>query len=75
MAMTISSLVLNWRYTAAFVTPISSAIICNDVPLTPCSAISFNAASSTRVWAAVRVISLNLRPSCVDVTATRVAEH
>jgi hypothetical protein len=53
----------------------ASAIICNDVPLTPRSATRLKAASRTRVWAAVRVMALNLRPACVDTTATRVTDH
>ena len=45
---TMASFVGNWWYTAAFVTPRASAIICSDVPPTPCSANSSSAASAVR---------------------------
>ena len=51
--MTISSFVGYWWYTAAFVTPMESAIICNDVPLTPCRANRSNAAVMMRSCAAL----------------------
>jgi hypothetical protein len=38
----------NWWYTAAFVTPRASAIICNEVPLTPCSPNRSSAAAIVR---------------------------
>ena len=51
VATTMASLVGNWWYTAAFVTPSASAIICNDVPPTPWRAKRPRAASTVRSWA------------------------
>ena len=68
-ARTISSLVRNWWYTAAFVTPMASAIIWSDVPLTPNSANRSKAAAITRCSAALK--SFGLRMEAGGVGATR----